>query len=125
MKKIIILVVLLSNLHTVSYAQSLDGAWQRTYYNNGNMTTTGEPKEFLLLCNGFVSSVGKDSTGRWSTTNAGTYELTGNTIKSTLRYSSHTVRIGSTQWMEFNLKADTLTIIWFKKLVTAEGQDIT
>jgi hypothetical protein len=125
MKKTIILVFTLTNLIAISYAQSLDGAWQRAYYYNGKSTSMGEPKEFLLLYNGFVSSVGQDSTGSWSNTHAGTYELSGNTMKSTLRYSSHPDRVGSTQWMECDLKGDTLTIRWFKKLLNAQGRDLT
>lgn len=125
MKNVVMLVFMLSNFIAISYAQSLDGAWQRVYYHDGKKASTDEPKEFLLLYNGFVSSVGQDSTGNWGNTHVGTYELSGNTIKSTLRYSSHPERVGSTQWMEYDMKSDTLTIKWFKKLVTAQGQDLT
>jgi len=125
MKNVVMLGFMLCNFIVISYAQSLEGAWQRIYYYDGRKVTTGEPKEFLLLNNGFVSSVGQDSTGNWGNTHVGTYELSGNTIKSTLRYSSHPERVGSTQWMEYDIKGDTLTIKWFKKLVTAQGQDLT
>ena len=125
MKKVLMLVFMLSNFIAISYSQSPDGAWQRIYDFDGKKTTTGEPKEFVLLYNGFFSSVGQDSTGNWGNTHVGTYELSGNTMKNILRYSSHPERVGSTHWMDYEIKGDTLTIKWFKKLVTAQGQDIT
>ena len=116
---------MLSNFIAFSYAQSPDGAWQRIYDFDGKETTTGEPKEFVILYNGFFSSVGQDSTGKWGNTHVGTYEISGNTMKNILLYSSHPERVGSTHWIEYDMKGDTLTIKWFKKLVTAQGQDIT
>ena len=104
---------------------ALDGAWQRIYSYRGNTATTGEPKEFVIMYNGFFSSVGQDSTGHWNVTHAGAYEVSDNTLKNSIRYSSHPERIGATHWVEFEVKGDTLTLNWFRKFITPQGQDIT
>ena len=104
---------------------ALDGAWQRIYSYHGNTATTGEPKEFVIMYNDFFSSVGQDSTGRWNVTHAGAYEISGNTMKNSLRYSSHPERIGATHWVGFEVNGDTLTLRFFKKFITAQGQDLT
>jgi hypothetical protein len=125
MKNLIILAFMFSQFAVNGFTQSFEGAWQRTYYYDGKKNTTGEPREFIMVFNGFFSSVGQDSTGKWVNTHAGTYELSGKTMKSTVRYSSHPERVGSIQWVDYDVKGDTLTIKWFKKLVTADGQDLT
>jgi len=114
-----------SSANNTSNNSAVNGAWERVYYYNGKTTTTGEPKEFVLVHDGFFSSIGQDSSGKWSNTHAGTFEISGNTMRNRLLYSSHPERVGSTHWVEFELKGDTLTMKWFKKLITAQGQDIT
>jgi hypothetical protein len=106
-------------------ATALNGAWQRVYYYNGKTATTGEPKEIVVVHDGFFSSVGQDSSGRWNNTHVGTFETDGNIMKNILLYSSHPERVGSTNWVEYELKGDTLIMNWSKKLITAQGQDIT
>ena len=103
----------------------INGAWQRVYYYNGKTLTSGEPKEFALVHDGFFSSIGQDSTGRWTNTYAGAFEISGNIMKNKLLYSSHSDRIGSINWTEYELKGDTLIMNWSKKVITASGQDIT
>ncbi len=110
---------------TGNNTNALNGAWLRVYYYNGKTTTSGEPKEFALVHDGFFSSIGQDSTGRWSNTHGGIFEISGNTMKNKLLYSSHKDQLGSTNWTEYELKGDTLIMKWFKKVVTANGQDIT
>jgi len=46
-------------------------------------------------------------------------------MKTKLLYSSHLNRMGSINWVEYELKGDTLTMNWFKKVINASGQDIT
>jgi len=110
---------------TGNNANALNGAWQRVYYYNGKTTTSGEPKEFALVHDGFFSSIGQDSTGRWNNTHGGIYEVTGNIMKNKLLYSSHISQMGSINWVEYELKGDTLVMNWFKKMINASGQDIT
>jgi hypothetical protein len=114
-----------NNTDKDTYIPALNGAWERFYHNDGKTTTTGEPKEFVIVYDGFFSSIAQDSTGRWISTHAGTYEVSGNTMKNTLRYSSYPNRLGSIHWTEYELKGDTLVIKWFQKLINAQGQDIT
>ncbi len=114
-----------SRSKTGNYPSALNGAWQRVYYNNGKATTSGEPKEFALVHDGFFSSIGQDSTGRWNNTHGGTFEISGSLMKNKLLYTSHIDRMGSTNWVEYELKGDTLIMNWSKKVITASGQDIT
>lgn len=107
-------------------ASRVDGAWQRVYHYNGKTTTTGEPKEFVVVHDGFFSSIGQDAEGRWTNTHGGSYELRGKLMKNHLLYSSHTDRLGFTNWVEYELKGDTLTMKWnIKKMLTPQGQEIT
>lgn len=107
-------------------ASILDGAWQRVYHHNGKTTTTGEPKEFVVVHDGFFSSIGQDAEGRWTNTHGGSFELNGKLMKNHLLYSSHTDRLGFTNWVEYELKGDTLTMKWnIKKMITPQGQEIT
>ena len=110
---------------TGNNTNALNGAWQRVYYYNGKTTTSAEPKEFALVHDGFFSSIGQDSTGRWNNTHGGIYEISGNIMKNKLLYSSHMNQMGSINWVEYELKGDTLIMKWFKKVIDASGQDIT
>jgi hypothetical protein len=112
-------------LNKNQFATPVDGAWQRVHYFDGKTVATGEPKEFVVLHDGFFSSVGLDSTNRWSNTHAGIYELSGNTFKASVRYSSHPERIASIQGMDYELKGDTRSVKWYKKLIDAQGKDVT
>src|SRR5688572_2136381 len=85
---------------------AINGAWQRVYSYNGKTTTSGEPKEFALVHNGFFSSIGQDSTGQWNNTYGGIYEISGNIMKTKLLYSSHLNRMGSINWVEYEIKGD-------------------
>jgi flagellar basal body rod protein FlgG len=107
-------------------ASALNGAWQRVYHYNGKTTITGEPKEFAVIHDGFFSSIGHDTEGRWTNTHGGSFELNGNVMKNHLLYSSHTDRLGFTTWVEYDLEGDTLTLKFnSKKMVTPQGQEIT
>jgi hypothetical protein len=114
-----------SKSKTGNYSGALNGAWQRVYYYNGHKKTSEEPKEFALVYDGFFSSIGQDSTGRWNNTHGGIYEIDGNIMKNKLLYTSHIDAMGSTNWVEYELKGDTLIMKWSKKVITASGQDIT
>jgi hypothetical protein len=109
-----------------AFASAMDGAWQRVYRYNGKTTTTGEPKEFVVVHDGFFSSVGQDTEGRWTNTHSGSFELEGKLMKNHLLYSSHADRLGFTNWIEYELKGDTLTLKFnSKKMLTPQGQEIT
>jgi len=107
-------------------AAFLDGAWQRVYHYNGKTGTVGEPKEFVVVHDGFFSSIGQDAEGRWTNTHGGSFEIDGNLMKNHLTYSSHPDILGFTNWVEYKLNEDTLTMIWnIKKMITPQGQEIT
>ncbi|MEJ7643504.1 MAG: hypothetical protein WKF87_02850 [Chryseolinea sp.] len=105
---------------------ALNGAWQRVYHYNGKTTTTGEPKEFVVVHDGFFSSIGQDAEGHWTNTHGGSFELSDNLMKNHLLYSSHPDILGFTNWAEYEVKSDTLTLKWnIKKMITPQGQEIT
>lgn len=94
---------------------SISGAWRSV-----------DNKEFVIMSDGFFSSVAKDSTGRWAETHAGTYTVdNANTVTLKVTYSSFAYRIGSLHTIEYDLKGENLTITWFKKLLDAKAGDIT
>jgi len=106
-------------------ANALDGAWQRVYHYNGKTSSADEPKEFVVVHDGFFSSIGQDGEGRWTNTHGGTFEINGNLMKNHLLYSSHPDILGFTNWVEYELKKDTLIMKWnIKKMLTPQGQEV-
>ncbi|MEJ7914227.1 MAG: hypothetical protein WKF70_13790, partial [Chitinophagaceae bacterium] len=67
---------------------------------------------------------GPDSTGNWNKGGAGTYEISGNTLKQKIQYSSWPERIGASSWNEFEIRGDTV-YLRFKKRTNSKGEDIT
>jgi hypothetical protein len=105
---------------TVSNAQktgsaSFNGAW-RSVDNKG----------FSVLHDGYFNSVEQDSTGNWNSVHAGTYTVNGdNTITFKVLYSSYPEHVGSLNTAEYTMKGDTVKMRHFKKLIDAQGRDIT
>jgi hypothetical protein len=100
----------------------LNGAWQTTGQGtDGNAPVRG----YCVMHDGFFTVIGKDSTGAWNETDAGTYDISGNLYKIKILYDSHPERIGVTHWMEFKLEKDTLYLNFFKKLINPKGEDVT
>lgn len=100
---------------TTNKSSNITGAWRSV-----------DNKEFTIMSDGVFSSIGQDSTGRWSTTHAGTYTIdNANTMTLKVLYSSFPYRIGSLHTVEYDVKGDNLTVMWFKKLVDAKSGDIT
>lgn len=105
-----------------SSISKLNGGWQTTWHNaNSNVSSM----EYIVLHDGFFSNVGQDSTGAWREVHAGTYDISGNVYKQKILYSSYPDRMGATHWMDFRIKGDTLYLNFFKKLITAKGEDVT
>jgi hypothetical protein len=61
----------------------------------------------------------------WKDTHAGTYTIDGNSITYKVLYSSFPDHVGALNTAEYEMKGETLTIKWFKKLIDAKGVDIT
>ena len=105
---------------TVSNAQTatsalFNGAW-RSVDNKG----------FSVMHDGYFNSVGQDSTGKWNTVHAGTYTVNNdNTITFKVLYSSYPDHIGALNTAEYTISGDTLKMRHFKKLIDAQGKDIT
>lgn len=92
-----------------------NGAWR-----------TEDNKGFAVMHDGYFNSVAEDSTGKWNSVHAGTYTVNGdNTITFKVLYSSHPERVGSSNTAEYTLTGETVKMRHFKKLIDAQGKDIT
>ena len=105
---------------TASKAQTatsalFNGAWR-----------SADNKGFSVMHDGYFNSVGQDSTGKWNTIHAGTYTVNNdNTITFKVLYSSYPDHIGASNTAEYTISGDTLKMRHFKKLIDAQGKDIT
>ncbi len=104
----------------------LQGAWDLVWEkSNGKIITNGRTSQFKLFHDGFFSLIMQDSSGKWSTAIAGTYETNGSTYKETVRYSNVPDFVGAMDWQEFKLNGDTLYFKLFTKVLLANGEDVT
>jgi hypothetical protein len=107
-------------LFAISNAQKaapalFNGAWRSV-----------DSKGFAVMHDGYFNSVGQDSTGKWNSVHAGTYTVNSdNTITFKVLYSSYPDHIGSSNTAEYTMKGDTVKMRHFKKLIDAQGKDIT
>lgn len=98
-----------------STSSSISGAW-----------LSADNKEFLIMSDGFYSSVAQDSTGKWAATHVGTYTADNtNTATFKVTHSSFAYRVGYLHTVEYDLNGENLTIKWYKKMIDAKGGDIT
>lgn len=83
-------------------------------------------KEFLMMTDGFYSTVAQDSSGKWSTIHAGTYSIeNGNSVTFKVNLSSFAYRVGYLHTIEYELNGENLTIKWYKKIIDPKAGDIT
>jgi hypothetical protein len=93
----------------------LNGAW-RTVDNKG----------FSVMHDGYFNSVAQDSTGQWKDIHAGTYTVNNdNSITFKILYSSYPDHIGAANTAEYSINGETLKLRHFKKLIDAQGKDVT
>jgi len=96
-------------------ASFFNGAWQGS-----------ENKGFIVIHEGYFNAVGQDSTGKWAEVHAGTFTVNNdNTVTFKVLYSSYPDHIGSLNTAEYSINGETVKMRHFKKLVNAEGKDIT
>lgn len=96
-------------------AAIFNGAW-RSVDNKG----------FSVMHDGYFNSVAQDSTGKWNDVHAGTYTVdSDSTITFKVLYSSHPDHIGAANTAAYYITGDTVKMRHFKKLVDAQGKDIT
>ena len=92
-----------------------NGAWRNV-----------DNKGFSVMHDGYFNAVGQDSTGKWDDVHAGTYTVNGdNTITFKILYSSYPDHVGALNTAEYTIKGDTVKMRHFKKLIDAQGKDIT
>ena len=93
----------------------LNGAWE-----------SDDKKGFTIIHDGYFNSVGPDSSGNWTNMHAGTLTVNAdNTITFKVLYSSYPSHVGSLNTAEYSLTGEKLMLHHFKKLIDAEGKDIT
>lgn len=94
---------------------AFNGAWKS---DNG--------KGFSVMHDGYFNSVAQDSTGKWADVHAGTYTVNNdNTITFKILYSSYPDHVGAENTAEYTLSGETIKLRHFKKLIDANGKDIT
>ncbi len=104
---------------------TLNGSWRIVSINeNGRINNRGQLSNIIAFNDGFYSWFGPDSTGNWNRGGAGTYEISGNTLKQEIQYSSWPERIGTTNLNEIQMKGDTV-YLRFKQRINPKGEDIT
>jgi hypothetical protein len=96
-------------------ASRLNGAWE-----------SDDKKAFTVIHDGYFNSVGQDSSGNWASMHAGTLTVNAdNTVTFKVLYSSYPSHVGSLNTAEYSLTGEKLMLHHFKKLIDAEGKDIT
>jgi hypothetical protein len=96
-------------------AAIFNGAW-RSVDNKG----------FSVMHDGYFNGVGPDSTGKWNDVHAGTYTVdSDSTITFKVLYSSHPDHVGAANTAAYSITGDTVKMRHFKKLIDAQGKDIT
>ena len=94
---------------------SFNGAWR-----------SDDNKSFNVMHDGYFNVVSQDSTGKWQDVHAGTYTVdNSNTATFKILYSSYPDHVGSANTVEYNLNGNTMKVRHFKKLVDAQGKDVT
>jgi len=93
----------------------LDGAWN-----------SDDNKGFSVMHDGYFNTVAKDSVGKWDDVHAGTYTVNNdNTITFKVLYSSYPDHVGASNTAEYTVSGNTIKMHHFKKLIDAQGKDIT
>ncbi len=83
-------------------------------------------KGFTVMHDGYFNSVAQDSTGKWNDVHAGSYTVgNDNTITLKILYSSYPDHVGSLNTAEYTVSGETVKLRHFKKLIDAQGKDIT
>ncbi len=83
-------------------------------------------KGFTVMHDGYFNSVALDSTGKWNDVHAGSYTVgNDNTITLKILYSSYPDHVGSLNTAEYTVSGETVKLRHFKKLIDAQGKDIT
>jgi hypothetical protein len=107
-------------------ASPLNGAWELySTEKGGKMTFHNKPSQIKVNNDGNFCLVAFDSTGKFSYGCAGTYELDGNHYKETFTYHTYPKFVDTSIWFDWEMKGDTLIFAGFKKVIMADGKDIT
>jgi len=105
----------LSQSKSQDKAAVFNGAWK-----------TSDNKAFAIMHDGYFNTVSQDSSGKWDEVHAGTYTVNNdNTITFKILYSSFPDHVGAENTAEYTLTGETLKMRHFKKLIDAQGKDIT
>ena len=104
----------------------IEGAWELySTEANGKITYHKKPSQIKLLYDGYLCLMHYDSTGKFAFAAAGTYEVNGNHYKETCTHHSVGEFVGVSIWWDWSIKGDTMTVTGFKKVIMADGKDVT
>lgn len=112
---------------TAATPSLIDGNWEKvSTVINGKLTTPKrQPAEFKMWNDGYFSLIHYTDEGTLGFAGAGTFEINGNHYKETYKYCHDTTFIGASVWFDWYMKGDTLVFTGFKKIILADGKDIT
>ena len=104
----------------------IEGAWELySTEKGGKITYHKKPKQIKVYHDGYLCLMQYDSTGKFAFAAAGTYEVDGNHYKETCTHHTMTGLIGASIWFDYSINGDTATFSGFKKVVMADGKDVT
>lgn len=106
----------------------IDGAWELFSTESGGKTTLHKkPAQIKVYHDGYFCMMSYNLMGKFEYGGAGTYELDGNHYKETITYGSGADGdgVGICIWFDWSMKNDTLLFYGFKKVIKADGMDIT
>lgn len=111
--------------HSQKKTTSQKGGQNATSFFNGAWISN-DNKGFSVMHDGYFNSVSQDSTGKWDDVHAGSYTVNNDkTITFKVLYSSYPDHVGSLNTAEYTISGETVRMRHFKKLIDAQGKDIT
>ena len=107
-------------------ASPIEGAWELYSTEKAGKTTYHKkPSQIKVHHDGYCSVIAFDSTGKFNYAAAATYELDGIHYKETCTYHTMPALIGASLWFDCSITGDTMLLSGFKKVVMADGRDVT
>jgi hypothetical protein len=109
-----------------SLSSPIEGNWELVVNEiNGKKVNPKSTQQFKMFHDGYFSFIMYDESGNFYLAGAGPYELQGSTYIETHNYSSDPQFIGAKDWQKWEMNGDTLVFYGFKKVLLADGRDVT
>ena len=104
----------------------IEGSWELySTEKDGKTTYNNKPSQIKVYHDGYFCMIAYWDSGKFRFAAAGTYEFDGIHYKETATYHTSTQFIGASIWVDNSVIGDTLITSGFKKVVMADGKDVT